>query len=199
MPQIREQDVRDFLPVLNQEMPLVEIITRLRQAHFISQLAHESSSFRRLEENLNYSKTALERVFGKYFPTPALAEQYQRKPEAIANIVYANRMGNGDEASGDGWRYRGRGLIQLTGKNNYQAASEYCGIDFIREPERIASDPACAVKAACWFWRSRFLNRYADIDDIKIVTKKINGGYHGLKDRMKYLTKAKEAFNYTRS
>ncbi len=140
---------------------------------------------------MNYNAKALRAVFGNYFPTDELAEDYARKPEKIANRVYANRMKNGDEESGDGWKYRGRGLIQLTGKENYTKCGGALKIDLVNKPDLLAQDANAAVAAACWFWDSRKLNAYADQDDIRSVTKCINGGYNGLEDREQYLRRAK--------
>lgn len=159
--------------------------TKLRQAHFFSQLEHESGGFKFLEENLNYSADGLTKTFKKYFPEKYLALTYERKPEAIANRVYANRMGNGDEATRDGWKYRGRGFIQLTGKENYQKASEFFNIDFVNNPDKAKEIP---FQIGGWFWQSKNLNAIADkgtTDEvIKEVTKIINGGYNGLEDRI---------------
>ena len=165
-----------------------------RQAAFLAQTGHESAGFKAVKENLNYSQQALRSVFGKYFPTDELAAQYARQPEKIANRVYANRMGNGNEASGEGWKFRGRGLIQLTGKNNYTL----CGADQNRD---LVSDPTWletaegAVKSALWFWNRNNLNTYADVEDIRGMTKRINGGYHGLDDRIAKYEKAKQALS----
>jgi putative chitinase len=154
-------------------------------------VAHESGSFRYNTENLNYSAKALRSVFGKYFPSDELANAYARKPEKIANRVYGNRMGNGTEESGDGWKYRGRGLIQLTGHDNYRRCGEGIGLNLEEEPDQVADNPAISVKAVGWFWKTNNLNQYADADDIKIITKRINGGYHGLEDRMEFLERAR--------
>ena len=161
-----------------------------RLAGFIAQCGHESGEFQYNVENLNYSSTALLKVFGKYFPTPELAEEYARIPWKIANRVYANRMGNGDEESGDGWKYRGRGYIQLTGKNNYVACGDSLGIDLLGTPSLLQT-PEYSVLSALWYWNKNNLNRYADADDIKGMTKAINGGYHGLDKRTAYYEKAK--------
>lgn len=164
-----------------------EINTPLRLSHFLAQAAHESGNFNFKVENLNYSASGLVKIFGKYFPTLADAEPYARKPEMIANKVYANRMQNGDEASGDGWKYRGRGYIQLTGKANYRAFNK-----FLPE-ESIVSNPLIVetkfpLLSAGWFWNSVKLNPIADtgdsVDVVTKVTKKINGGIHGLDDRI---------------
>lgn len=166
--------------------------TPLRLAHFFAQLEHESN-LKPVEENLNYSSHALQRVFKKYFPTKALADDYARHPERIANKVYANRMDNGNEASGDGWRYRGRGFIQITGKANYKALTEATGIDYLNNPDLLLTE-ADSMISALWFWSFRNLNKYADLDDVKMVTKRINGGYNGLKHRTELLKKYKQIF-----
>lgn len=180
-----------YLAGLNECFDRYQINTSLRIAHFMAQVCHESGNFKFTSENLNYSAKALRGVFGKYFPSDDMADEYARQPEKIANRVYASRMGNGDEQSGEGWAYRGRGLIQLTGKDNYQNFSESCDVDVIANPDLVAQDPALCVSAAAWFWDSRSLNRYADDDDIKTVTKRINGGYNGLEDRQEKLDNAK--------
>jgi putative chitinase len=196
MPNAKDEDIDFYLDALNRQLNLYEINTPLRQAHFIAQIAHESGAFRYKSENLNYSAKALKAVFGKYFPTEELAQECARKPEKIANSVYANRMGNSDTESGDGWKYRGRGLIQLTGCENYKKCSQVIGKDLIEEPDLLIHDPDIAVGAACWFWDMKKLNRHADEDDLKTITKKINGGYHGLEDRASYLDRAKKIFNF---
>ena len=181
-----------YLEALNSILPEYQINTKLRLCHFLAQIIHESGHLKYNQENLNYSAKALRSVFGKYFPTDALAEQYARKPEKIANRVYANRMGNGDEDSGDGWLRRGRGLIQLTGTDNYKACSKALNIDLMKNPDLIVSNAEVCVKTACWFWSSKRLNEWADKDDIITITKKINGGYNGLEDRTKILNTAKK-------
>jgi putative chitinase len=191
MPKASKENINKYLPALNRQLPKFEIVTPLRQAHFIAQVAHESGSLRYSSENLNYSAKALRAVFGKYFTTDAMAEEYARKPEKIANRVYANRMDNGDEESGDGWKFRGRGLIQLTGRANYRKCSRAIGIDLEETPDMVADDPDVSVAAVCWFWLSNNLNQHADRDDVKKITRIINGGYHGLEDRTDFLEKAK--------
>ncbi len=191
MTKASKADIEKYLQPLNDELPAFQINTPLRLAHFIAQVAHESGSFRYSAENLNFSAEALREVFGKYFPTDELAEEYARKPEKIANRVYGNRMGNGDEASGDGWKYRGRGLIQLTGHDNYARCGQAIGLNLEEEPDRVADDPTISVKAVGWFWQSNNLNSLADADDVRAVTKRINGGYHGLKERTAFLERAK--------
>lgn len=163
------------------------INTKDRLAMFVSQCSHESSYFRVLSENLNYSAQGLRATFGKYFTTDKIANEYARKPEQIANRVYSNRMGNGDEKSGDGWKYRGRGIIQLTGKTNYNKASLalYENDALLQRPDLIASNYVVAVEVACWFWNDRNLNKPADLQDVTGATKIINGGTNGLDDRLK--------------
>ena len=167
---------------LEQLLPDYEINTPHRTAAFIAQCAHESGGFRFIKENLNYKAASLRTVFGKYFPTDDLANAYANKPEMIANRVYASRMGNGDEYSGDGYRYCGRGLIQLTGKSNYENFAASLEISAEEAAEYLATFEG-AAQSACWVWESNNLNVEADAGDIKEMTKKINGGYIGLADR----------------
>jgi len=171
-----------WLPWLNKTMQKYDIKSPRRQAMFLAQLAHESGNFRFTSENLNYSADALERVFKKYFPTRELAEEYARKPEKIANRVYANRMGNGDEQSGDGWKYRGRGLIQLTGLSNYASYALQADNEAIIKPD-IVAEPEYAADSAGWFWAVNRLNAMADTGDVRAVTRRVNGGFNGLADR----------------
>lgn len=170
------------------------IVTALQQSHFLGQLAHESAQFRVLIENLNYSAEALLRTWPSRF-TATTAAQYARQPERIANRVYASRMGNGDEASGDGWRYRGRGLIQLTGRENYSAYSRalYRDTRIVSAPERVA-EPADAALSAGWYWSTRGINAMADRDDVAAVTRAINGGLHGYDDRLARTRRAQALF-----
>ena len=157
-----------------------------RIAGFLSQTAHESAGFKFVSENLNYSAASLMRVWATRFPTVEIAQRYAMQPEKIANRAYADRMGNGDEASGDGWKYRGRGLIQLTGKNNYVAYSMACDNEALQKPD-IVAEPKYAAESAGWFWNVNRLNTLADAQDVVGMTKRINGGTHGLDDRqMKY-------------
>ena len=152
-----------------------------RIAGFLAQTSHESGKYNFLVENLNYSDKGLLKTFPKYFNESNVME-YARKPEAIANRVYANRMGNGDEASGDGWKYCGRGLIQLTGKNNYQAFADSEQMDIEELPNYLTTYVG-AVRSALWFWNKNNLNVTADAGDLVMMTKKINGGTHGLAER----------------
>lgn len=167
-------------------LPEYEINTPNRVAAFVAQCAHESAGFKFLKENLNYRAASLRRVFPKYFPDDATAARYAGKPEMIANRVYANRMGNGDEASGDGWRYCGRGLIQLTGKNNYTFFAASIGIEDMEEVVEYLQTFEGAVQSACFFWDQNKLNQWADAGDILTLTKRINGGTIGLDDRIKH-------------
>ena len=166
-------------------LPEYEITTPQRVAAFLAQCAHESGGFVFLKENLNYKAASLRRVFPKYFPDDAIAAQYAGKQEMIANRVYANRMGNGDEASGDGWRYCGRGLIQLTGKNNYTFFAGSLDIP-VEEASEYLQTFEGAVQSACFFWEQNKLNQWADKGDILTLTKRINGGTIGLEDRIKH-------------
>ena len=152
-----------------------------RIAGFLAQTSHESGKYKFLTENLNYSDKGLLKTFPKYFNESNVME-YARKPEAIANRVYANRMGNGDEVSGDGWRYCGRGLIQLTGKNNYQAFANSEQMNIEEVPDYLITYVG-AVRSALWFWNKNNLNETADAGDLLMMTKKINGGTHGLAER----------------
>ena len=170
---------------LEQALPDYDINTPPRVAAFIAQCAHESGGFRALKENLNYRAVTLRKVFPKYFPNDEIAAQYAGKPEMIANRVYGNRMGNGDESSGDGFRYCGRGLIQLTGKINYQNFADSIETPVEDIPEFLATFEG-AVQSACWFWESNKLNQWADTGDILTLTKRINGGTIGLEDRKKH-------------
>jgi putative chitinase len=170
---------------LEQALPDYDINTPPRVAAFVAQCAHESGGFRFLKENLNYKAESLSRVWPKYFKDPSVAKQYAHNQEAIANRAYANRMGNGDEASGDGWRFCGRGLIQLTGRSNYQAFADSIETDINDIPEYLATFEG-AVQSACWFWESNNLNKWADAGDILTLTKKINGGTLGLAERQKH-------------
>jgi putative chitinase len=173
---------------LEQLFPDYDINTPRRMAAFVAQCAHESGGFMVLKENLNYKAASLRKIFPKYFPNDQIAQEYASKPnkqEAIANRIYANRMGNGDEASGDGFRYCGRGLIQLTGKSNYQSFADSLEMRVEDVPEYLATFEG-AAQSACWFWESNNLNQWADKGDILTLTKRINGGVIGLEDRIKH-------------
>jgi putative chitinase len=179
---------------LSNVLPEYEIDSPQRVSAFIAQCTHESGGFKRLKENLNYKWESLRKVFPKYFPTDELAKEYAHKQEQIANRVYGGRMGNGDESSGDGFRYCGRGLIQLTGRNNYTKFAESIGADVEEVPALLETFEG-AVKSACWFWKTNNLNQYADSGDILTMTKRINGGTIGLEDRIKHYNHSLEVFS----
>lgn len=173
---------------LSQHLPNYEINTPRRIAAFIAQCSHESGGFVVLKENLNYKAVTLRKIFPKYFPDVAIANAYANRPDkqqAIANRIYANRMGNGPEESGDGFRYCGRGLIQLTGKQNYTSFAASLGIPVEQASEYLQTLEG-AVESACWFWKTNQLNQWADKGDIVTLTKKINGGTIGLDDRINH-------------
>ena len=182
---IRNPHVEHWHEALDQLLPDYDINTPARVAAFIAQCAHESADFVFIKENLNYRASTLVKVFSKYFPTEAAAAAYAGRPEKIANRVYANRMGNGDEASGDGYRYCGRGLIQLTGKDNYTFFAGSMEIPVEEASEYLATFEG-AAQSACWFWENNNLNQFADAGDIKGMTKVINGGYIGLENRISH-------------
>jgi putative chitinase len=180
-----------YFDAINYVLPQYGISTPIRLSHFFAQILHESGNLEYKEENLNYSAQGLLTVFPKYFPNEEIANEYARNPEKIANRVYGGRMGNGDEDSGDGWKYRGRGLIQLTGHDNYKACGTALDLDLLGSPDLLCQDPEAIVYSACWYWSSRNLNELADKDYILGITKKINGGTNGLKDREHKLDVAK--------
>jgi putative chitinase len=165
-----------------------QINTPLRLAHFLAQCGHESGGFRATQENLNYSAKGLNGIFKKYFPTEAAAAAYARNPQKIANKVYGNRMGNGDEGSGDGYKFRGRGYIQLTGKDNYTAFGKSIGEDICANPDKVASQ--YALLSAAWFFSKNGLHKMADEGSsdavVTKITKRVNGGTIGLADRIKH-------------
>lgn len=187
-------DLDGWYEALSNVLPEYEINTSERVAAFLAQCTHESGGFKRLKENLNYRWESLRKVFPKYFPTDELAQEYAHKQEQIANRVYGGRMGNGDESSGDGFRYCGRGLIQLTGRNNYTKFAESIGMAVEEVPSLLETFEG-AVKSACWFWKTNNLNQYADAGDILTMTKRINGGTIGLEDRIKHYNHALEVFS----
>ena len=170
------------------------ISTTQRQAAFIGQCQHESNNFRTLEENLHYSTAGLMRTWPSRFSSADVAEQYAENPEKIANKVYAGRMGNGTEESGDGWKYHGRGVIQLTGKENYVNFGSAVGIDLTGNPDCLV-DPRYAALSAGWFWNKKGLNDLADKQDYKTMTERINGGLLGLEDRKLKISKAQEVLS----
>jgi putative chitinase len=178
---------------MNEVFPTYDINTPQRVAAFLAQCGHESGGWTVFEENLNYSAKGLNGIFKKYFPTEESAKPYERKPEMIANKVYGGRMGNGPESSGDGWLYRGRGPIQLTGKDNYRAFAKEMFEDWenlFQNPDWVTADKDFALMSAIWFWNKNKLNKEADAGDIKTMTRKINGGYIGLEDRIKHYNEA---------
>jgi len=180
--------VTHWYQVLAQLLPDYEINTQQRIAGFVAQCSHESAGFTALKENLNYKAASLRKTFAKYFPNDEIANKYASLPnrqEAIANRVYANRMGNGPESSGDGYRYCGRGLIQLTGKDNYFWFAASLGIS-VEEAFEYLQTFEGAAQSACWFWETNQLNQCADAGDIVTLTKCINGGTIGLEDRKKH-------------
>lgn len=186
------QYVDEWHEALEQLLPEYGIDTSKRIAAFISQCAHESANFTIIKENLNYRWQTLRRMFPKYFPDDAIAQYYASLPnkqQAIANRIYGNRMGNGPEESGDGYKYCGRGLIQLTGKNNYQAFADSLEMPLDDVAEYLATFEG-ASQSACWFWETNNLNRFADVGDVKGLTRAINGGYIGLDDRIKHYNHA---------
>jgi putative chitinase len=191
----KNKNPQAWTTALNEVLPTYKIDTPERIASFLAQCGHESAGFTVLQENLNYSADGLNKIFKKYFPTLDSAQPYARKPEMIANRVYGGRMGNGDEASGEGYRYRGRGPIQLTGKDNYAACSDFLFQDdtLLQNPDMLL-DPEYALHSACWFWWKNDLNNYADSADLVTMTKRINGGTIGLEDRIKHYNHAMEIF-----
>lgn len=182
LPGIRDAD--KWMASCIKLLPIYNITSKNRVAMFLAQTGHESGNWNLLEENLNYSAAALLRVFPKYYKTAAAANADARKPQQIANRVYANRMGNGDGASGDGFKYRGRGILQVTGKSNYAACSQalYGDNRLISTPELLTTQDG-AIGSACWYWNSRKLNAVSDRGDVVGATRIINGGTNGLDDR----------------
>ena len=185
--------IDQWTDALNKLLPDYEINTPQRVAAFLAQCAHESGGFVFLKENLNYRAESLMRTWPRHFPNMEIANQYARQPERIANRAYANRMGNSTEESGDGAKYLGRGLIQLTGKNNYEAFAESIETPVEEIPAYLETFEG-AVQSACWFWETNNLNRFADVGDILTMTKRINGGTIGLEDRMKHYAHVLEVF-----
>ena len=187
------QYISEWYDALSSILPEYDINTPERVACFLAQTAHESGNYTTLKENLNYRAVTLRKVFPKYFPTDALAESYAGNPAKIASKVYGGRMGNGDEASGDGYKFCGRGLIQLTGKDNYTRFAESLEMDIDEAIEYLETFEG-AVQSACWFWETNNLNNFADNNDILGMTKRINGGTIGLEDRQKHYQHALHVF-----
>ena len=188
-----EEIIQQYVEYLNDVMEFYEINNKQRIAMFLAQVGHESGGLRTIKENLNYSADRLKVIFPKYFRGVDTAP-FAKNPEKIANRVYASRMGNGNEASGDGYRYCGRGLIQLTGKSNYQAFAQDMGWT-LEDATAWLAEPEGACWSAGWFWDSRELNQWADKGDVLTVTKKINGGTIGLEDRKSHYEAALEIFS----
>jgi len=187
---VHRPDHYDWYEAMLDILPLWEVDTPERVAMFLAQCGHESGGFRVLSENLNYSAKALDSIFPKYFKRAGRnANDYHRQPEKIANVIYASRMDNGDTASGDGWRFRGGGILQLTGRYNYTQFAKAVemspeeAVDYVRTKEG-------ALDSACWFWDTNGLNKYCDNMDIVGATKRINGGTIGLEDRKKHYVHA---------
>lgn len=180
-----------WLQPLNDAMGLYEIDTPGREANFLAQIAHESQAFTHLTENLNYSPAGLLATFPSHF-TAADAVAYAHDPERIANRAYADRLGNGDEASGDGFLFRGRGLLQVTGRGMYRRVGGGIGVNLEQNPE-LLTDPVHAALSAAWFWQHAGCNELADSSDFEGITRKINGGLNGIEDRRQWLAKVEEA------
>lgn len=179
----------ELAPAFNATFDRWGIATLRQQAAFIGQCGHESGNFRVLEENLNYAADRLMKIWPKRFPSLEVAQPYHRNPRKIANKVYANRMGNRDEASDDGWRFRGSGWVQLTGHDNFYHFSKAMGEDFVMKPDLVRT-PEYAAQSAGWFWATHGCNQIADSGDWKALTKRINGGEIGLADRIKHTQEA---------
>jgi putative chitinase len=179
----------EWVDPLNETFERFGIVSARQQAGFIGQCGHECGNFKVLEENLNYRAATLMKLWPKRFPTQEIANAYEKNPKKIANMVYSNRMGNRDESSGDGYRFRGRGCIQLTGHANYFHASKALGVDFVMDPDLVGT-PKYAALTAGWFWSTHKCNELAEVQDWIGLTKKINGGTIGLADRIKHINEA---------
>ena len=194
----QSKSIARYCEALHQAMSECGIDTSARACAFLAQVGHESAQLNRIEENLNYSAQALRKVFPKYFRTPQEASSYAHHPERIANRVYSNRMGNGSEESGDGWKFRGRGLIQITGRDNYVSMSALMGKDLTVWPDALLM-PLDACRSAALWWKTNGLNSLADklaADERKTfetITKRVNGGLNGLEDRWAIYLRAKSA------
>lgn len=206
IPSVNNARLKEFVKVFNEWSDRFGINTPIRFTHFFAQVCCESGALAKTEENLNYSAEGLMKTWPSRF-TREKALQYAHKPQAIANYVYANRMGNGSEASGDGWKYKGRGFIGLTGKDMYRAyrTSGFCNGDLMSHPEWLAGSPGNA-KSAMWFWWKHRLSDIADLDNginsndiCRQITKKVNGGYLGLSNRQYYMRKLKAEFGIKRT
>lgn len=191
----RANNSKAWTNAINELLPKYDINPGPRLWMFLAQCGHESAGFTAFRENFNYSRDGLLRVFPKYFDRLNV-DQYARQPEKIANRVYANRMGNGNEASGDGWRYRGAGILQITGKSNMEAFFKVIYPDTWQDckPETLL-EPYNSIAAACWFWQTRNLNRVSDREDVEAATRLINGGTNGIDDRKNRYAYAKKLFS----
>ena len=188
------KNISGLFAALSEILPKYDITTPRRVAGFLAQCGHECVDFNTLKENLNYSAEGLNKVFTKRFPTVESAKPYNRQPEKIANKIYSDRMGNGNEASGDGYKFRGRGAIQLTGKDNYSRFAQSIDKD-LEDAVAYCDTLEGAIESACWFWTTHNLNAKADENDVTGSTKIINGGTHGLDDRKARWLKALKVFN----
>lgn len=182
------KNVEELCKALNEQLPKYDIDTKNRVAAFLAQFSHESVEFTKSTENLNYSAQGLRKIFPKYFSTDAIANQYARQPQKIANKVYANRMGNGNEASGDGWKHRGLGYAQTTGKDNQSAFASYINKS-LEETLQYLQTPTGSLESACFYWYRNNLNRWVDKNDFDGLSKKINGGTIGLQHRRELYNK----------
>ena len=193
--QLRQLHIEPSLAdAFNETFERFGIVTPVQQASWIGQCGHECGNFRIMEENLNYRAPTLLKLFPQtpkraWGFTPESAAAYEKQPQKIANRIYGNRMGNRDEASGDGFRFRGSGFLQLTGHSNFYHAGQALGVDFVMQPELVRT-PRYAAQTAGWFWQTHRLNQYADSGDILTMTKRINGGTIGLEDRKKHIEHA---------
>jgi putative chitinase len=185
----KNQYIDHWYEALCQILPDYDINTVPRVAAFLAQTAHESGGYRAIKENLNYKAESLCKVWPRYFPNIEIARQYAQQPEKIANRAYGNRMGNGPEESGDGWKFAGKGLIQLTGKDNYTRYAQSLEISLEEASEHLTTFEGC-VQSAAWFWEANNLNQWADAGDMLTLTKRINGGTIGLDDRIKHYNHA---------
>jgi len=180
---LHTENSNEWYSAMKEMFSKYEINTPNRVAGFLAQTGHESAMYKTITENLNYSSKALNAIFGKYFHRAGVdAQKYHRQPEKIANRIYANRMDNGDTASGDGWRFRGGGILQLTGRYNYTEFGKTVGMSAEEATDYVRTKQG-AIESACWFWKTNNINKYCDNDDIVGMTKRINGGTIGLKDR----------------
>ena len=184
----------EWVNPLNETFQKFNILTPRQQGAFLGQCGHECGNFKVLEENLNYRAATLMKLWPKRFPTQEIANSYEKNPKKIANMVYSSRMGNRDEASGDGYRFRGRGCIQLTGHANYFHASQACGTDFVMNPDLVATPKYAAITAG-WFWSTHNCNALSEGQDWIGLTKKINGGTIGLKERIEHTERAIQVLN----